>query len=141
MVDPDRLKRRVRPGLWLGLSPLVFGVAGLLGLVLTDLAGPPRASTHSGYSLHLSLVPLLLLSTTLPPALFAFLATYWWLVKGVKFFSGWLSVAIFAWISLVLNPVIWLLVLTTYMLYGFVALATLLAAGAVLVIISDPRPA
>jgi hypothetical protein len=138
MADLGARTPQVRPSLWLGVSPIVFGVAGLLGLVLTDLVGP--WATHSGDRLQLSRLPLLLVSTTLPPALFAFLATYWWLVKGVKFFSGWLSVAMFAWISLVLNPVIGLLVFTTYMLHGVVVFATLLAAGAVLMIISDPQP-
>jgi len=40
-----------------------------------------------------------------------FFATYMWLVKGVQFFRGWLSVAAAAGFSLVINPVAWFLVM------------------------------
>jgi hypothetical protein len=49
--------------------------------------------------------------------------------NGSKFFRGWLSVAVFAWVSLVINPIIWFLVVTTFTLYGWVVLSCLLGAG------------
>jgi hypothetical protein len=79
--------------------------------------------------LHFSREPMLVVSTSVPPALFAWYASLRWLRNGSKFFRGWLSVAVFAWVSLVINPIIWFLVVATFTLYGWVVLSCFLAAG------------
>jgi len=119
--------------IWIFLSPVVFCFAGLASAVVTDLVfHSSPLSTGFLHSLSLSKEPLFLLSSSIPPALFAFFATYMWLVKGVQFFRGWLSVAAAAWFSLVINPIVWFLVMATFALYGFVALGVFFFAGVVL---------
>ena len=109
---------------------MLFGVLGLLSLVAMDLVLPKAPGVSP--NLYFSRDPILLASTSLPPALFACFASLRWLRSDSKLFRGWLSVAAFAWTSLVINPVIWFLVLSTFLLYGFVALFFLLSGGVIL---------
>jgi hypothetical protein len=113
---------------WVLSTSIGFGIAGLLALLITDLIFLPRAPSSS-LRLRFSTEPMLLVSTSVPPALFAWYASLRWLRNGSKFFRGWLSVAVFAWVSLVINPIIWLLVVATFTLYGWVVLTCFLAAG------------
>ena len=115
---------------WVLSSSVLFGVLGLLSLVAVDFM-LPRAPGVSPY-LYFSREPILLASASLPPALFACFASLRWLRNDSKLFRGWLSVATFAWTSLVINPVIWVLVLSTFLLYGVIVLLFLLAGGLVL---------
>jgi hypothetical protein len=113
---------------WILYTSIGFGIVGLLSLLITDLIFLPRAPSSS-LSLHFSREPMLVVSTSVPPALFAWYASLRWLRNGSKFFRGWLSVAVFAWVSLVINPIIWFLVVATFTLYGWVLLSCFLAAG------------
>lgn len=73
-----------------------------------------------------------IVSCSLPPGLASWGATHAWLKRGNRFFAGWLSVAIAAWLTLALNPIIWLLVLSTFLLFGMVVFSVFLATGCVL---------
>lgn len=113
---------------WILFSSILFGVLGLLSLLATDLMLLPRAP-GVGPRLWFSREPILLASTSFPPALFAYFASLRWLRNGSKLFRGWLSIAAFSWVSLVINPFIWFLVLATCFSYGLIVLSFLLAGG------------
>jgi hypothetical protein len=115
---------------WVVSSSVLFGVLGLLSLVAVDFMLPRAPGAN--FQLYFSKEPILLASTSIPPALFACFASLRWLRNDSRLFRGWLSVATFAWTSLVINPVIWLLVLSTFLFYGVIVLLFLLAGGVVL---------
>ncbi|HWS40811.1 MAG TPA: hypothetical protein VN247_05935 [Arenimonas sp.] len=119
--------------IWLYVVPIFFFFAGISSLVITDLIVVPKIK-YEGIlqSLWFSKEPIYLFSASIPPALFSFLATYLWLIKKVSFFRGWLSVAAFAWVSLVVNPIIWFLVISSFFMFGFVALSVMFLAGIIL---------
>jgi hypothetical protein len=121
---------------WLFISPLFFFFAGISSLVITDLVVVPKIK-YVGIlqSLWFTKMPIFFLSVSVPPALFSFLATYLWLIKKVSFFKGWLSVAAFAWISLAINPIIWFLIVSSFFMFGIVAIGVMFLAGIVLQII------
>lgn len=117
---------------WLYYSSILFGLTGVASLILTDLIIVPHApGIERSFidMLWLSKEPIFLLSSFFPPIFFAYIAAHRWLIKNSKFFSGWLSVAIASWLSLVLNPIIWLLVAASFVVYGFIVLALFLSCG------------
>jgi hypothetical protein len=118
-------------GKWVFFSSTAFGVLGVVSVLVTDFIFIPGAPGQSA-GVYLSREPIILASTSLPPALFACYASLKWLRNGSKFFRGWLSVAVFAWLSLLINPIIWVLVVATFTLYGFVVLSLFLAGGVLL---------
>ncbi|MFC6805558.1 hypothetical protein ACFQE2_07495 [Methylophaga thalassica] len=110
------------------ITSLMFGLAGVVSLLLTDAAFVPRAP-NSPIGWYFSSEPILLISVAVPPAVFAYFASYRWHIKGSRFFNGWLNVALFSWLSLVINPVIWVLVLASFFFFGFVVLHVFLLVG------------
>jgi len=119
---------------WILASSFMFGVLGIFSLVITDLIILPSASLQAP-KFYFSKEPIFLLSVSVMPFCFAYFAANRWLRKKSTFFRGWFSVAVFSWLSLVLNPVIWLLVLATFVLFGFVVLLMFLTGGFVLQLI------
>ncbi len=117
---------------WVVFSSIYFGVLGYLSLLVTDLILLPSNTHEQSMNLFFAKEPLLIASTSLPPALFAYIAAKKWLHDDSKFFRGWLSVACFSWLSLVINPLIWFLVMVTYMGYGAIVLGVLFIGGFVL---------
>jgi hypothetical protein len=125
------MKKDPHIGNWIWFSSILFGALGFISLLITDMVLLPHAP-GSSTGLYFSKSPVLVASTAIMPALFAFIASHRWLRKGSRLFGGWLSVAVFSWVSLVLNPAIWLLVLSSFMLYGFLVLGLLLVGGVIL---------
>ena len=117
---------------WIVFSSIYFGVLGYLSLLITDLILLPSNTHEQSMNLYFAKEPMLIASTSLPPALFAYIAAKKWLREGSKFFRGWLSVACFSWLSLVINPIIWFLVIITFVSYGFIVLGVLFIGGFVL---------
>jgi hypothetical protein len=113
------------------ISAFVFAIPGVISLLLTDLIFVPRAPSKS-ITLFFSLEWINILAVTIPPAIFAYVATYQWLANEKKFFRGWMNVAIFAWFSLLINPVVWLLVIATFFLYGFIVFHIFLFTGLIM---------
>ncbi|MEZ5525336.1 MAG: hypothetical protein R3E62_10315 [Pseudomonadales bacterium] len=119
---------------WILFPSFMFGVLGIFSLVITDLVFLPSAQPHSS-KLYFSVEPTLLFSASVMPFGFAYFAANKWLHKNSSFFRGWFSVAGFAWLALILNPIIWLLVLATFTLFGFVVLFIFLTGGLILQLI------
>lgn len=123
---------------WMVVGSIVFAAAGGLSLLLTDLIlvpASPGAERNPTDYFWFSKSPAFVLSCIFPPMIFAGFAIHRWLFRGSRFFAGWLSVAIAAWLALVINPVIWLLVFASYVLFGFVAIGVFILAGAVMSIV------
>lgn len=118
--------------IWIFFGVIIFAAAGALSIILTDLILTPIASgVEKTFTdrLWFSKSPLFLLSCIFSPMAFAGYATYRWLFKSSKFFGSWINVAIAAWLSLALNPVIWLLVSATYFLFGVIAMCIFFFTG------------
>lgn len=123
---------------WIICGAFIFAFAGALSLVLTDLILVPIApGVEKTFidRLWFTKSPLLFLSCMFPPMVFAAFATHRWLFKDSKFFGGWFNVAIAAWLSLVVNPVIWFLVTVSYVLFGIVAIGIFFLTGSVMSIL------
>jgi hypothetical protein len=118
--------------IWLVFGGTVFSMAGALSLLLTDILFLPSApSVDRPFfdRLWFSTSPHIFISCTVFPMLFAGLAIYRWLFAGSKLFGGWVKVAIASWFSLVINPVIWFLVISSHFLFGLVAIMLFLMVG------------
>lgn len=113
---------------WILAPSFMFGVLGISSLVITDLIILPSASLQTP-KFYFSKEPTLLFSVFVMPFCFAYFAANRWLSKKSTFFRGWFSIAVFSWLSLVLNPFIWVLVLATFVLFGFVVLLMFLTGG------------
>lgn len=120
---------------WMILGSFVFAVVGGLSLLITDLIFmplTPGAESSVSDVVWFSKSPLFLLSCIVPPMVAAGFATYWWLFQGSRFFGSWLNVALSAWLSLVINPIIWILFTFSYGLFGAVALGVFVLTGVVM---------
>ena len=105
---------------YLVLSPIIFGIAGAISLFITDMIVVPRIP-DSPFKFHFFKEPMYLISATIIPALFAYISSYRWLIKKHKKNYSWLYVSLFSWFSLVINPIIWMLVLGSFLIFGIMA--------------------
>ncbi|MBW7469685.1 hypothetical protein [Marinobacter sp. F4218] len=113
------------------ISAIAFSIAGASALLLTDLVVVPRAPGIP-ISFYYSSNLILLVSVSFVPACVAYLTSYFWLSRNITFFDGWLSVAAFSWLSLLINPAVWLLVLSSFLFFGFTVLAIFFITGLLL---------
>lgn len=109
---------------WLIVPPFLFACAGVSSLALTEAI--------MGIRTHMLWTWPVIATCTLPPMLASWGAIHAWLNRGSSFFAGWLSISCAALLSLLVNPIIWFLVLTTLLLFGAVALSVFLAVGCLL---------
>lgn len=120
---------------WTVFGSFFFAVVGGLSLLITDLTFKPLnlgAESSAADVAWFSRSPLFLLSCTVPPMVAAGFSAYRWLFKGSRFFGSWLNVALAAWLSLVINPMIWILFIFSHGLFGAVALGIFLLTGVVM---------
>lgn len=113
--------------MWLTVPPVLFACAGACSLALTEFIMGIRPQMLWTWPVFVS--------CTLPPMLASWGSIHAWLNHGNRFLAGWLSVAMTAWLSLVVNPIIWFLVLSTLLLFGVVVLSVFLATGSLLAIL------
>lgn len=113
---------------WIYLSPIVFGVVPVSCIVIMD-------QVFSKGDLYFSKEPVYLALIFFPTTLASLLAAYLWLEKGMRFFGSWWQVAAAAWLSLLVNPAAWILVLSSLFLYGMLVLCAIMLAGAVLQVV------
>jgi len=105
---------------YLLLSPIIFGIAGAISLFITDIIVVPGIP-GSPSRFYFFKEPMYFISATIIPALFAYISSYRWLIKKRKKNYSWLYVSLFSWFSLVINPIVWMLVLSSFLIFGITA--------------------
>jgi hypothetical protein len=124
------------------LGAAIFGLAGFASIVLTDMVllnELPRFGQGTIHGLKFALEPVWLCSSVIPPAIFGAIAA-WRFISGRMKRGGWINVAAWAWLSLAINPLIWVLVGMSFLVYGMVALHVFFAIGLLLNILARSVP-
>jgi hypothetical protein len=105
-----------------------FFLAALLALVATDLLFVSSAALPMSERLVRAKELPWVLGYCLPPGLVAALAFRRW-CDGSRFLRGWGSVSAAAFMAVIFNPIAFYLVMTSFLLLGFLTLTFMIFTG------------
>ncbi|MCB1986102.1 MAG: hypothetical protein H6936_13940 [Burkholderiales bacterium] len=111
---------------------IVIGGACLSTLIFTDLIIVPGVGKLWYEKLWYSKEPILLIFGVLIPTIVAWFFALYLKFQGKFVAKSWPIIAAASWLSLFVNPLIWLFSMTTFFIYGFIAYLVLIVTGAVL---------
>ncbi len=114
------------------VGAVMIGIACLGALILTDLIFVPGVSKLWHEKLWYSKEPILLLFGVLIPTIVAWFFAIYLKFQGKLVAKSWPIIAAASWLSLLLNPLIWLFSITTFFIYGFIVYFVLIVTGAIL---------
>ena len=127
MNEHNDLRREL--AIWTFAAGVGFSLAALLALAATDLMFVSKPHMPLMERLTRTREPVFLFGFCVPPGLAAAFAFRRWCVHGSRFFRGWGSVSAAAWLALVFNPIAFALVMTSFLLLGFLVLAFIATTG------------
>lgn len=95
-----------------------FSLSAWIALAGTDLSLAHSSRISTIAKLHFACEMDIVLIFCLPPGFAASLAFWRWSVHKSKFFNGWLSVGMAAFLANLLNPLAWFLIASSFFLLG-----------------------